>query len=242
MEISEEELGKLLKNQKKIKTIKKLDLVKTKIEGINIGTKTNGIKYSVREHRGKWILPLDWEKFFNSLKSRKAIVTFDALINTGGRINEIRHIEERDVDYDRNNLTLRITKCKAKKGEAKGKPRTIPISSAFTKRLRKYFKGKNSGEKIGILSTPGSNIALKKGLKSIGIVDYEMYSIHNIRKTHGNWLKVLGNLRIISIDASEICLRLGHDYNTFLSNYGSSGVMSSEDVQTSKKILDDLYE
>jgi len=39
----------------------------------------------------------------------------------------------------------------------------------------------------------------------------------------------------------EICLRLGHDYNTFLSNYGSSGVMSNEDVQIAKQILGDLY-
>jgi len=62
-----------------------------------------------------------------------------------------------------------------------------------------------------------------------------MYSAHSIRKTHGNWLKILSNLRMINCDTSEICLRLGHDYNTFLHDYGSSGVMDSKDVMLIKK-------
>jgi len=94
---------------------------------------------------------------------------------------------------------------------------------------------------VGLLSTCAFNIALKKALQEIGVKDYYMYSAHNIRKTHGNWLKILGNLGMIKCDAMEICLRLGHDYNTFLKDYGSSGVMDTKDVITAKKLLGDLY-
>ena len=82
-------------------------------------------------------------------------------------------------------------------------PRTIPINSKFIKRLKKHFKN-NGNEKIGILSTPAFNIALKKAIKKAGVVDYYMYSAHNIRKTHGNWLKILSNLRTINLVASSV--------------------------------------
>lgn len=243
VELTHDEYTELMKNQKPKNIIKRLDLSlsPSEKEGLRVGIKSNGKPYSVREHRGSWIMPVVWKKFYDNLKGKKAIKTFDALINTGARINEIRHIEERDIDEERNTLTLRVTKTKARKGETKGKPRTIPISSAFAKRLRKYFREMPTGSKLGILSTPGANMALKKGLVNVGIDDPYMYSIHNVRKSHGNYLKILGNLGIMKVDAMEICLRLGHDYNTFLSNYGSSGVMSSEDVQTAKMILGDLY-
>ena len=63
-----------------------------------------------------------------------------------------------------------------------------------------------------------------------------MFSTHNIRKTHGNWLKAMG------LDALEICQRLGHDFNTFLKSYGSPDIFSSEDKIQMRKILGDLYD
>ena len=246
VEVSEELLKSLIKNQteptKPKLVIKRLDLIKTDKEGLRKGTRANGTSYAVREYRGDWIFPEIWDKFMKQLHTAKSKITFEALINLGARINEVRHIEERDIDFERNTLTLRITKTKAKKGEKIGKPRTIPISSAFAKRLKKHFKTKMPGSKIGILSTAGANISLKEGLKAVGIKNYWMYSVHNIRKSHGNYLKVLGNLKIMNVDAMEICLRLGHDYNTFLKDYGSSSVMSSEDVQIAKQMFGDLYE
>jgi integrase len=218
-----------------------IELEQTGQEGLLIGVKSDGMKYSVRQHRLTWLMPDTWIKFVDALRSPKAKLTADVLIQTGARINEVRHIEERDIDYQRNTLRLRITKTKAKKGERTGKPRTIPISSQFAKRLKKHFAEKEPGSRIGILSTPAFNIALKKALIKIGYTEPYMVSTHNIRKTHGNWLKIMGNLNVMAVDASEICLRLGHDYNTFLSNYGSSSIMDNKDVLIVKQILGDLY-
>lgn len=240
---NDEEINKAIRElQKRKKSFKKrLDLEKSDKENLRVGIRNNGTKYSVRTHRGEWLLPAHWIKFFNALKLPKQIITFDLLIQTGARINEIRHIEERDIDYERNTIRLRVTKTKAKKGEEIGKPRTIPVNSACLKRLRKHFRSKKPGSKVGILSTPGANMALKKGLDRAHVPNHYMYSIHNLRKTHGNWLKILGNLKIMNVDAMEICLRLGHSFETFLKDYGSSGIMDSRDVQIVQQVLGDLY-
>ncbi len=96
--------------------------------------------------------------------------------------------------------------------------------------------------KIKTLSTPAFNTALKKALKEIKHPEWYMYSAHSIRKTHGNWLKVMGNLGLMNVDASEICLRLGHDMNTYLKDYGSSAVLNNQDVIIVKRMLGDLYQ
>jgi integrase len=220
---------------------KKLRLKPTDQEDLLKGIKKNGVSYSVRKHRKTYFMPDIWVKLMENLNG-KAEITADTLIQTGCRINEGRHSENRDIDYDRNTLRLRIVKTKAKKkGEDRGVPRTIPISTEFTKKLKKHFKNLPKGSKIGFLSTNAFNTALKKALKKIGIKDYYMYSAHSIRKTHGNYLKIMANAGMMKVDATEICLRLGHDYNTFLKDYGSPGVMNNSDLILIKSILGDLY-
>lgn len=219
----------------------RLKLLKTDKEGLRVGIRTDGKSYSVREHRLMYFMPDIWVKFFNALKSDKAKLTAEILIQTGARINEARNVEERDLDYERNTIRLRITKTKVRKGETTGKPRTIPINSHFMKKLKKHFSELPQGSKIGLLSTPSFNVAMKKALKKIEFPEWYMLSAHNIRKTHGNFLKLLGNSRMIECDAMEICLRLGHSYQTFIQHYGSSGTMSSQDLVTIKNLFGDLY-
>ena len=76
---------------------------------------------------------------------------------------------------------------------------------------------------------------MKKTLSNAGIKDGVIFSVHNVRKTHGNYLKALG------VEANEICLRLGHDYNTFLRSYGSPDVFNMKDMQNIRFLLGDLY-
>ena len=100
----------------------RLVLKPTSKEGLQVGTKSDGKNYSVREHRMSFIFPEVWEKFMKSIKSKKAKLTFDILIQTGARINEVRNVKLADCDFERNTIRLRITKTKARKGETKGKP------------------------------------------------------------------------------------------------------------------------
>jgi len=206
------------------------------LNNLNTITRSNGMIYSVRKNRDSFFFPDTWMKFYDSLKKSQKI-TFDFLINTGARINEARHVQVGDIDFDRNNLILRVTKVKAKKGEKNSRPRTISISTQFERRLKKYVSDNqlNNDSYLGILSTPAANICMKKTLQKIGVSDFYMYSIHNIRKTHGNWIKAIG------IDGAEICLRLGHDYNTFIHSYGSPDIFSFQDIKNINIILGDLY-
>lgn len=226
-----EELSKLLEQNSK-----GLDLNKTEKQGLLSGNKKDGRAYSVRENRDRFFYPNEWMKFNDKLKDSQRI-TFDVLINTGARINEAIHIKVGDIDLNRNNIILRVTKVKAKKGEKNSRPRTIGISTQFARRLTKHIKDNNlnNDSYLGLLSAPAAHIAMKNCLKRVGISDWYMFSLHNIRKTHGNWLKALG------IDGAEICLRLGHDYNTFLKSYGSADIFNYKDKQDMRLILGDLY-
>lgn len=199
--------------------------------------KSNGLKYAVRSNRDRFFYPNEWMKFYDSLKQKRQRITFDLLMNTGARINEARNIKVGDIDFERNTIILRVTKVKARKGEKNPRPRTISISPQFAKRLKKIIesRGLKNDDYLGILSTMAANICLKKNLFKVGIKDNYMFSIHNIRKTHGNWLKALG------VDGSEICLRLGHDYNTFLKAYGSPDIFTFKDMQEIRMILGDIY-
>jgi len=206
-----------------------------KQQNIKCLTLKNGQTYSVRTNRDRFFFPKEWMKFFDNLKENQKI-TFDCLLNTGGRINEIRNVKIGDIDFINKRITLRVTKVKAKKGEKNPRPRTIPISSQFTKRLKKYTENKNNEDVIGILSTPAGNIAMKKTLKEIGIKDWFMFSIHNIRKTLENWLIAL------DIDAVRISRHMGHDISTAIQHYVSPDIFSFEEKSQMRLIIGDIYQ
>jgi len=76
---------------------------------------------------------------------------------------------------------------------------------------------------------------LKRVLQKANIKDYYNFSLHNIRKTHGNWIRALG------VPADEVCLRLGHNYETYLTHYGSASVFNNSDIVIINNILEGLY-
>jgi len=205
-------------------------------EGLRIGIKSDGKKYTVRTDRSAYFFPERWITFFETIKPEKQGV-FDAAINTGGRIEELLNIKPEDFDWERNNLTLKVTKTKATKGESVGKKRTFQISSQFARRMRKYIS--DNKIQIGQILFPVSKQAVsqmfKRGLQKAKFEDWQQFSLHNIRKTHGNWLKAL------EINSDEICLRLGHDHNTYLKHYGSASIFDRKDKILMIKILGDVY-
>ena len=217
------------------KKINRLSLTQVS-EGIRVGIKSNGVKYTVRTDRSAYFFPERWVKFFETINPEKRDV-FDALINTGGRIEEILNIKPEDFDWERNNLTLKVTKTKAAKGETVGKRRTFSISSQFARRMRKYINDKKiqQGQVLFPITKQAVSQMMKRGLIKAEFNDWQQFSLHNIRKTHGNWLKAL------EIPSDEICLRLGHDHNTYLKHYGSASIFDRKDKLLMIKILGDVY-
>jgi len=185
----------------------------------------------------RFFFPDEWKKFIKELDKPKFKNRFlyELQFNTGARFDEVLHIRPIDFDFDRNNLRIWKTKTKARKGEKVGKPRTISLSSEFSRKIKRFCNNKKPDNYLFKISQAGYNQLLKLKLKKIGIKDYNNFSSHNIRKTHGMYLKALG------IDIAEICTRLGHDYNTYIKHYGSADVFSEKDMRGIRELLGDLY-
>ncbi len=205
-------------------------------EGIRMITRSNGVPYSIRDDRSRYFFPEEWIRFYDSINIPKQPL-FDCLINTGARIEEALHIREKDFDWNRNTLKLVVTKAKATKGEKKGRPRTFVISSQFARRMRKYIKSNNLNpdERLFKITKQAAYQMLRRVLVKAKIEDPWNFGLHNIRKTHGNYLKAL------DVSAEEICLRLGHDFNTYLKHYGSATIFDRRDKMLMIKILGDVY-
>jgi hypothetical protein len=73
-------------------------------------------------------------------------------------------------------------------------------------------------------------------MKEAKIRDYYMISVHNIKKTHGNWLRALG------VQDGEICQRLGDDLATLMKHYVSPNIFNFKDKQEMRIVLGDLYQ
>ena len=204
-------------------------------EGLKVGTKTDGTKYSVRDDRSRFFFPEEWIVFMENIKPEKKLL-FESIMQTGGRIEEVLNLKPRDFDWTRNNLTLRVTKIKARKGESVGKARTLPVSSQYTRRVKSYINSNKIKDDDFLFPVSKQSVwqMMRRKLKDVVTDDWN-FGLHNIRKTHGNWLKAFG------ISAEEICTRLGHDFNTYLKHYGSPNIFDRKDKMLMIKILGDVY-
>lgn len=204
-------------------------------------SRKNGRKYTIRNNRDRFFFPDEWFAFYDQLKDRQKI-TFEFLINTGARIMEIQNIKVMDVDFERNNIILRVTKAvvnkpgKGKKGTRK--IRVLTISTQFTKYLKKIIKKHNlkPEDKFPILSTPAANIAMKKALREAGLEDWSMFSLHNCRKTLETWLLAL------NIDSFKIIKHFGHSFAVAAKHYVSPDIFSWEDKKNMREIVGDLFD
>lgn len=212
-------------------------------EGLFEGIKSNGVKYTVRKDRHAYFFPDLWNKLINIMDEDHAIF-FEGLIQTGARIEEWINVRPKDFDWERRTLTLYVTKVKAKKGQSKvlgGASRSFQVSSQYIRKIRAIIrKHKIKDDQIIFqITKQGAFQHLRGKLKKLGI-DYWKYSLHNIRKTTGMYLKTLQH-RGRDLDISEICMRLGHDHNTFLKHYGSPSIFTDQDRDKMVEIMGDVY-
>lgn len=240
-DITTEEIGGIKILQDKIKSLrakndKSLKNLKVINENLKEGIRKDGKKYSIRNNRDRFFYPNEWMDFFDKVINSQKL-TFNFLINTGARINEAINVKVNDIDLINKRLTLRVTKVKSAKGEKHPRPRIIPLSTQFTKYLKKHIKEANlsSNEYLGIKSKPATHIAMKKALRKAKIYDWYMFSTHNIRKTFETWLMALG------IDGLKITTHLGHSMAVAVGHYISPDVFSWEEKSKMREIIGDIY-
>jgi len=235
---SQQEIEQLQDKIKELRGVKMtLDLFPTNFPYLKYGTKSNGIRYSVRSNRDKFFFPGEWIKFFEALQDSQK-PTFHFLINTGARINEARHVKAEDIDLINKRLILRVTKVKAKKGEKNPRPRIIPISSSFAKWLKSYISRYEikPNDTLDFLTNAGAHKAMKIALQKAGNIEWYMFSVHNVRKTFENWLMAL------DIDGLKITAHVGHSMQVAAGHYISPDVFGLQERKDIRMIVGDLYE
>lgn len=243
------------------KVVKRLSLTEVpRCEGLKVGVRKNGVKYTVRDDRSRYFKPQEWDQFIEKIKESKRTL-FNTCLMTGGRIEEIMNIRVDDITMESKTIRLRVTKKKAAKAERVGKRREFQVGSRFIRELKDYIANNKLGpqdylfvptqeynaivgEKEKKKYMDGKIIAVyqafKRGLKLSGIPDWYNFGLHNIRKTHGMWLKaVMPYAR--GLDMGEICMRLGHDFNTYIKHYGSPSVFTDRDINQVIYKLGDIY-
>jgi len=226
------------------KLIKKLSLTPVPgKDGLFVGIKSDGRKYTVRADRHRYFFPNEWLKFLSYVKEDRRIL-FETLLQTGGRIEEVLNLKPSDFIWENNSVKLRVTKSKATKGESKvlgGKQRSFGVSSQYCRKLRSYIRNKNikDNEYLFQITKQGISQMMKRCLKKAELKEWE-FSLHNVRKTSGMWLKTVQR-RGVDLDVSEICMRLGHDHNTFLKHYGSPSIFTDQQRDKIVDILGDVY-
>lgn len=214
--------------------------------GIRIGIKKNGSNYSVRDNRKRYFFPSEWKTFIKLVRIPHDFY-FKTLIHTGSRAMEGLNLKAENFDLERGTVTFETVKHKASKRNiaSTGKTRTFFVSENYIKEAKKFIKdikpkqylflnnnelpenydSLNNKEKkkyYGKKETAYSQM-FKRIMKRTGIKDWNNFSLHNLRKTYGNWM------RIYDIKTEEILYRLGHDMNTYLAHYGSPMIFTSEE-------------
>jgi integrase len=231
------------KTKKSLSLNQFIDASGKKIDGLYYGIKSDGTKYTIRSDRHRYFFPEEWLRFLSCVNSNKVIL-FETLLQTGGRIQEVLNLKPSDFTWDNNSVTLRVTKSKAKKGESKalgGQRRSFAVSSSFIRRMRKHIRENDIPDDEFIFKITKQSVSqlMKRALQKANLNAWE-FSLHNIRKTSGMWLKTVQR-RGADLDVSEICMRLGHDHNTFLKHYGSPSVFTDQQRDKIVEILGDVY-
>lgn len=223
-----------------------LILKKTNTVGIFLGRRGNNTNYSVRASRKEYFFPDQWIKFIKTINNPKHHLLFNLLINTGGRIDEILNLKPSYIREKGKYIIFYTTKVRSKKKEYKSEPRNVTISSSLLREIRSYAKKYNVGIDDYFFIKNDDKYTRKKKVASIyqlfkrklnktDIENPKDFSLHNIRKTHGMWLKSL------NINEMEICLRLGHSSDTYRKHYGSADIFNDDNRRQIIKILGDIY-
>lgn len=236
---------------------KKLKLKNSDKHGLLVGETSDGRRYSVRTDRRRYFFPDEWNDFIKNVKDKDKRFLYITLLHTGARIMEALNLKYKNIDIDRGAITLEVTKQrKAKKDfQVLGKSRNFFVAENYIKEYKSFIRGRTIDPEAYIFlnneALPDnydeldnrkkkkyfSNkaylayVAMRKALEDAGIKDWYNFSLHNIRKTYGMWMRTFNN------DFGDLCYRMGHDMNTFMSHYGSSLIFTDEERRKIQDIM-----
>lgn len=220
----------------------------------------DGVEYSVRTDRRRYFFPDEWLRFISTFKNKTHKFFFITCLHTGGRAMEVLNLRHQDIDIERGTVNFTLVKQRtAKKNYAStGKTRGFFVASEFIKEYKSFVRGKtikpeeyiflnnsklpanyssliNSERKKFYYSVfVGYGKLFKRKLQKAKITDWFNFSLHNIRKTYGMWMRTYNK------DFGELCYRMGHDMDTYIAHYGSSLIFTDDERRKISNIMGDV--
>ncbi len=186
--------------------------------------------YREKENKVRFFNPDEWEKFIYAVNPEWRNYYW-MLMLTGLRYKEAKHVKIGDIDFA--NKQIIILKPKG------GVQRYCHLSSYSTKFLRQWKASDNLKEQ-DTLSFPTIQHLIqlmKRVCKDQSIKDYSDFSVHNLRKTHENYLIALNK------DEVKITRHMGHTLKTAQQHYISSAFIKDKNqLDKIRGWLSDIFE
>lgn len=180
----------------------------------------------------RFFYPQEYLSFINNIRHEDTRFYFEFLLHTGMRIKEARGVQVRDIDLDRESITIK----KAKRG--KQFQRTIQISTYLKNRIQNWIRIKKLGalDYLGIPTVQVMDRQAKKWAQEANIGDYSNFSCHTFRKTLENWLVGL-NVNVLAIQS-----HMGHTLDVAAAYYVSTNLFKGEEKVLMQTILGNLFQ
>ncbi len=226
-------------------------------KNISLIQKKDGSTYTVRNNRDRYLFPDEWIAIEKTLKKESHIMFFNTLINSGARIMEALHLKPSNFDFERGTISFSVVKQRKAKKQyyATKSGRRFFVSPIYLNKMRRFinknridtnqyifldnsklpsnYDSLDNVDKKPFYRSPqsGYQAMFKRKLLKAGIKDPEQLSVHNLRKTYGNWM------RAFNIEMVELCYRMGHDMDTFMAHYGSSLIFTQDERRKIERIF-----
>lgn len=189
--------------------------------------------YRRKENPTRFFLPSEWKMFISSVHPKTRFFYW-FLFYTGMRYKEAKNVKVMDVDMKQSWIII-----KKPKGIGAGKPmRYAHLSSKGRKLIADYIKEKNLQDQ-DLFGFPTIQALIKQmqgKMKKLKVRDWRDFSVHNIRKTHENYLNTL------QFDESKITRHMGHNQSTAMKHYLSGAfIKDRSDIEWIRRWLGDIF-
>lgn len=172
--------------------------------------------YRPKEIATRFFNPDEWETFIYAVPNNLKFYYWFLML-TGMRYKEAKNVKWNNIDLS--NKQLIVTNPKG------GKVMRYVQLSSFTIKMLKHYKQDNNIGNEDTFNFPTIQHliqTMKKILKEKNIRGWKDYSVHNLRKTHENYLISLSH------DTIRITLHMGHNLKTATDHYLSSAFIKDK--------------
>lgn len=191
-----------------------LKTLRSKLRGTS-KYKKKGI-YRSKEISTRYFDPDEWEEFIYKVNPRLRFYYWFLML-TGMRYKEAKNVKKQNIDFK--NRQLLITNPKGGKIM-----RYAQLSSYAIKLIRQYIEENRIGMEDNLNFPTIQHLiqTMKRECKNLKLTNWKDFSVHNLRKTHENYLTTL------ELPQNRITMHMGHNNKTAQEHYLSSSFIKDK--------------